>query len=149
MAHSFPTRRSSDLYAALDTKTGHVHGKTAARHTSADFVDFLGEVVGRCRPSQEIHIILDNLSAHKTPLVDEFLHQHRNVTLHFTPTYSSWLNQVESWFSKLQREVLDRGIFSSVADLRRKILRYIRLYAKTAKPFQWKYSDVKRRIRRW
>ena len=137
------------LYAALNPQTGDVLGQTATRHTSQAFVAFLGAVVETQSQDREIHIILDNLSAHKTPLVDEFLRQHRNVTLHFTPTYSSWLNQVESWFSKLQREVLDRGIFSSVADLRRKILRYIRLYAKTAKPFQWKYSDVKRRIRRW
>jgi transposase len=60
------------LYAALDTKTGRVHGKTAARHTSADFVDFLGEVVAQCRPKQEIHIILDNLSAYKTQAVRIF-----------------------------------------------------------------------------
>ena len=66
-----------------------------------------------------------------------------------TPTHSSWLNQVESWFSKLQRDVIDRGIFTSVADLKRKILRYIRLSQKTAKPFQWKYSDVRKRIPAW
>lgn len=76
--------------------------------------------------------------------------QHRqwppNLEFHFTPTYSSWLNQVESWFSKLQREVLDRGIFTSVANLRRKIMRYVRLYEKTAKPFRWKYADIRHRI---
>jgi transposase len=98
---------------------------------------------------REIHIILDNLSAHKTPLVRQFLAAHPNVQFHFTPTYSSWLNQVEIWFSKLQREVIDRGIFTSVADLRRKILRYIRLYAKSAKPFRWKYSDPAHRIHPW
>src|SRR5216684_81345 len=70
----------------------------AAHHTSADFVDFLGEVVAQCRPRQEIHIILDNLSAHKTQAVREFLETHPHVRLHFTPTYSSWLNQVELWF---------------------------------------------------
>ena len=94
-------------------------------------------------------VILDNFSAHKTDLVKNFLQQHSNVTLHFTPIYSSWLNQVESWFSKLQRDVIDRGIFTSVADLKRKILRYIRLYQKTAKPFRWKYSDVTKRIPVW
>jgi len=91
-------------------------------------------------------VILDNFSTHKTDLVKHFLQQHPNVNLHFTPTYSSWLNQVECWFSKLQRDVIDRGIFTSVADLRRKILRYIRLYQKTAKPFRWKYSDPRQRI---
>jgi hypothetical protein len=58
----------------------------------------------------------------------------------------SWLNQVEIWFSKLQRDVIDRGIFTSVADLRRKIMRYIRLYGKTAKPFRWKYADFRHRV---
>ncbi len=82
---------------------------------------------------------------HKAPKAWEFLVAHTNVEFHFTPTYSSWLNQVESWFSQLQREVIDRGIFTSVGDLRRKILRYVRLYGKTAKPFRWKYSDVTHR----
>ncbi len=68
------------------------------------------------------------------------------MKLHFTPTYSSWLNQVEIWFSKVERDVITRGIFTSVADLRRKLLRYIRLYSKSAKPFKWKYNDVRRRI---
>src|ERR1700693_670407 len=92
------------LYAALDTKTGRVHGKTAARHTSADFVDFLGEVVAQCRPRQEIHIILDNISAHKPQAVRAFLDTHPQVRLHFTPTYSSWLNQVQLWFAKIERD---------------------------------------------
>jgi transposase len=137
------------LYAALNPQTGQVIGQTAPRHTSQEFVTFLAEVVASQPPEREIHIILDNLSAHKTPLVGQFLAAHRHVQLHFTPTYSSWLNQVEIWFSKLQRDVIDRGIFTSVADLRRKIIRYIRLYAKSAKPFHWKYSDPRRRIQRW
>lgn len=137
------------LFAALNPHTGDVMGQTAARHTSVEFVAFLEEVVATGRPDQPIHIILDNLSVHKAPRVREFLDRHPHVHFHFTPTYSSWLNQVETWFSKLQRDVIDRGIFTSVADLRRKILRYIRLYAKTAKPFRWKYSDVRHRIRSW
>ena len=137
------------LYAALNPQTGQVIGQTAARHTSQEFVAFLEELVARQPAGQEIHVILDNFSTHKTELVKEFLQQHPNVNLHFTPTYSSWLNQVESWFSKLQRAVIDRGIFTSVNDLKRKILRYIRLYQKTAKPFQWKYSDVRKRIPAW
>ena len=117
------------LYAALNTQTGQVHGKTAARHTSQDFVEFLGEVVALCRPGQEIHIILDNLSAHKTKKVAAFLDQHPNLCLHFTPTYSSWLNQIELWFSKLQRDVIARGVFTSTADLARKLRRYINAYS--------------------
>lgn len=135
------------LFAALDVKSGKVHGKTAARHTSEEFVEFLGQVVGLCPPDQEIHIIVDNLSAHKTKKVSEFLESYPTVKLHFTPTYSSWLNQVEIWFARIEREVISRGVFTSVKDLARKLMRYIRLYSETAKPFRWKYSDVTRRIK--
>jgi hypothetical protein len=68
------------------------------------------------------------------------------VHLHFTPTYSSWLNQVEIWFAKIERDVIARGVFKSVRDLSKKLLRYIRHYNKTAKPIRWKYTDVSRRI---
>jgi transposase len=142
-------RLTLSLYAALNPQTGEVLGQTAARHTSQEFVGFLEEVVATQPAQREVHVILDNFSTHKTDLVQGFLQQHPNVSLHFTPTYSSWLNQVESWFSKLQRDVIDRGIFTSVADLKRKILRYIRLFQKTAKPFHWKYSDVRKRIPTW
>src|SRR5258706_15858798 len=135
------------LYAALDTKTGRVHGKTTARHTSADFVDFLGEVVSQCRPEQEIHIILDNLSAHKTQAVRDFLDAHPQVRLHFTPTYSSWLNHVELWFAKIERDVIARGVFTSVPDLARKLRRYINAYSANAQPIRWKYSHVTHLIR--
>lgn len=147
--HGFEYKRNGtlSLYAALNTKTGQVQGKTARRHTSREFVDFLQQVVGACQPEREIHIILDNLSAHKTKLVAAFLDQHPNVKLHFTPTYSSWLNQVELWFSKVQRDVIARGVFTSTADLARKLRRYINAYSKTAKPIRWKYSNPSRRIR--
>jgi transposase len=134
------------LYAALDVKSGKVHGKTTERHTSDEFVDFLGQVVGLCKPKQEVHIIVDNLSAHKTPKVAEFLASHPEVRLHFTPTYSSWLNQVEIWFARIERDVIARGIFTSVRDLARKLMRYVRAYSKNAKPFRWKYSNPKKRI---
>jgi transposase len=134
------------LYAALDVKTGKVHGKTAGRHTSEEFVAFLDEVVALCAPGQEIHVIADNLSAHKTAKVAAFLESHPHVQLHFTPTYSSWLNQVEIWFARIEREVIARGVFTSVKDLSRKLMRYIRAYSKTARPFRWKYSNLKHRI---
>jgi transposase len=134
------------LYAALDVRSGKVHGKTATRHTSDEFVDFLHHVVGLCQSKQEIHVILDNLSAHKTQKVAGFLRDHPNVKLHFTPTYSSWLNQLEIWFSRIERDVIARGVFTSVRDLARKLIRYIRAYSKTARPFQWKYADVRRRV---
>ena len=120
--HGFEYKRHGtlSLYAALNIQTGDVVGRTTARHTSQDFVGFLGEVVATCEPDQEIHVILDNLSGHKTKLVAAFLDEHPNVKLDFTPTYSSWLNQVELWFSKVQRDVLLRGIFTSITDLGRR-----------------------------
>jgi transposase len=91
-------------------------------------------------------VIADNLSAHKTGQVKEFLEAHPKVHLHFTPTYSSWLNQVELWFSKIERDVIARGVFTSVPDLKRKLMRYIREYNKAPKTVKWKYFDPKRRI---
>lgn len=134
------------LYAALDTKTGEVIGRTAARHTSQEFVAFLSDIVASQPRTQEIHIIVDNFSAHKTKLVKEFLQSHSKVKLHYTPTYSSWLNQVEIWFAKIERDVIARGVFSSVTDLKRKIMRYIRHYNKASQPIKWKYTDLSNRI---
>lgn len=126
-------------------KTGKVHGMTAPRHTSQQFIAFLEGLVKRTR-AKEIHVVLDNLSAHKTKDVELFLKAHPRVRLHFTPTYSSWLNQVELWFAKIQRDVIARGVFTSVADLGRKLRHYIRAYSKSAKPFRWTYTDPTRRI---
>ena len=134
------------LYAAFNTKTGEVLGKTAARHTSAEFVAFLADIVAHQPRRKEIHVICDNLSAHKTEAVDEFLAKHLNVRLHYTPTYSSWLNQVEIWFAKIERDVIARGVFSSVPDLKRKLMRYIRQYNLAPKPVKWVYRDPAHRI---
>src|SRR5271157_4230337 len=87
------------LFAAFNTKTGVVLCKTAARHTSSESVAFLTDIVVNQPRGKEIHVIADNLSAHKTGQVKAFLEAHPKVHLHFTPTYSSWLNQVELWFS--------------------------------------------------
>jgi transposase len=123
-----------------------VLGKTASRHTSAEFVAFLTDIVVNQPRGKEIHVIADNLSAHKTKLVEQFLADHPKVHRHFTPTYSSWLNQVELWFAKIERHVIARGVFTSVPDLRRKLMRYIRQYNKVPKPVKWKYFDPTRRI---
>jgi transposase len=134
------------LYAAFNTKTGEVLGKTASRHTSAEFVAFLADIVANQPRGKEIHVIADNLSAHKSPTVKEFLAKHPKVQLHFTPTYSSWLNQVELWFAKIERDVIARGVFTSVPDLKRKLMRYIRHYNQAPKTVKWKYFDPSRRI---
>jgi len=134
------------LYAAFNTKTGEVIGKTTERHTSEQFVAFLTDLVVTQPRGREIHVIADNLSAHKTNRVTEFLQTYTNVHMHFTPTYSSWLNQVELWFAKIERDVIARGIFTSRHDLKRKLMRYIRNYNQSAKPVKWKYTDPRHRI---
>jgi len=147
--HGFEYHRHGtlSLYAALETATGRVHGKTAGRHTSQDFVAFLKEVVALCPGGQQIHIILDNLWAHKTILVREFVEQNPHVRFHFTPTYSSWLNQVELWFAKngarshrTRRLHFCRRSGSQAATLHQCLVSQRQTY-------QWKYSDPVRRIR--
>jgi transposase len=135
------------LFAALNVGTGEVEGMTAARHTSNDFVAFLDRVIARQPKRREIHLIADNLSAHKTKAVQAWLAAHPRVHMHYTPTYSSWLNQVELWFAKIERECIARGIFTSTADLRRKLMHYIRTHNKHCHPFVWSYSDPSHRIR--
>lgn len=146
--HGFEYKRHGtlSLYAAFNTQTGEVLGRTARQHTSAEFVAFLTDLVVNQPRRKEIHVIADNLSTHKTELVQAFLAEHPTVHLHFTPTYSSWLNQVELWFAKIERDVIARGVFTSVADLKRKLMRYIRQYNKAPKTVKWKYFDPTRRI---
>src|SRR6266567_2454191 len=134
------------LFAALNTRTGEIVGQTVPRHTSAAFVEFLADVVATQPRRREIHVIADNLSTHKTKDVQAFLTAHPSVHLHFTPTYSSWLNQVELWFAKIERDLLARGIFTSVPDLARKIRRYIARYNINPKPIRWTYSNPAHRI---
>jgi transposase len=135
------------LYAAFNTKTGEVLGKTVRRHTSQEFVAFLEKLVATNKRKREIHVILDNLSAHKTKRVEEFLDNNSKVKLHFTPTYSSWLNQVELWFSKIERDLIYRGVFKSTHDLTRQIMKYIRKYNDDPRPVKWTYDEPSRRIK--
>ena len=150
-SHGFEYKRNGtlSLFAALNTATGEVLGKTAARHTSEQFVTFLQEVLASQPEQREIHVICDNVSSHKTELVQSFLAEHAHVQIHYTPTYSSWLNQVENWFSRIQRDVISRGIFTSVKDLDKKLMRYIRAHNKDPKPIKWKYDDPNRRHRQF
>jgi len=134
------------LLAALEVQTGKVQGRCVARHTSQEFVRFLDEAVlgQRRRP---VHLILDNLATHKTAAVHAWLAKHPQVQLHFTPTYSSWLNQVEIWLGMITRDCIRRGVFQSVPDLVHKIMTYVRLYNRNAQPFRWTYRNPRKRIR--
>jgi transposase len=147
--HGFEYVRNGtlSLYAALEVATGRVKGKATERHTSLEFLQFMDELVKDEPSEREIHVVLDNQSTHKTNAVKAWLEAHPNVQFHFTPTYSSWLNQVEIWFSKIERDLIARGIFTSKADLRRKLMQYIRAHNTSCRPFNWRHYDPKRRIR--
>ena len=134
------------LLAALEVHTGKVHGRCVARHTSQEFVRFLDEAV-LAQQRRPVHLILDNLSTHKTAAVRAWLAKHPQVQLHFTPTYSSWLNQVEIWLGMITRDCIRRGVFQSLPDLVNKIMAYVRQYNRNAQPFRWTYRNPRKRIR--
>ncbi|MGF6658624.1 transposase [Paraburkholderia atlantica] len=132
-SHGFEYKRHGtlSLFGALNVATGEVLGKTAPRHTSAQFVAFLIELVSAQSGGKEIHVIWDNVSSHKTDAVQTFLADHPKVSIHCTPTYSSWLNPVENWFARIQRDAIARGVFTGTKDLDKKLMRYIRQYSAT------------------
>jgi transposase len=145
MMPGVPERRSFDyvrhgtvdLFAALNIATGKVISKLSAQHRAVDFRDFLDQIDRQAGPSLDIHVICDNLSAHKAPVVHKWLLAHPRFQLHFTPTYSSWINQVERWLAELQRRCLERGVFCSLDDLTAALENWIKTWNDDARPFKW------------
>ena len=125
MMPGVPERRSFDdvrhgtidLFAALNIATGTVIGKLSAQHRAVDFRDFLDQIDRQTDPALAVHVICDNLSTHKAPPVQRWLLAHPRFVLHFTPTYASWINQVERWLAEFQRRCLERGVFCSLDEL--------------------------------
>lgn len=136
--HDYKRNGTTSLYAAFNTLTGKVTGKTVDRTNGKEFLSFLKLLNRRTRADWELHIILDNLSAHKTQAIRDWVASHPRIHLHFTPTSSSWLNAVEGWFAQLERRALYRGVFTSVAALKAELQRFIKVHnAESAKPFKW------------
>ena len=136
--HDYKRHGTASLYAAFNTLTGKVIGKVAKRTNSKAFLSFLKLLDRRTHPERELHIILDNLSAHKTKAVQDWVASRPRIHLHFTPTSSSWLNAVEGWFAQLERRALYRGVFTSVPDLKAELERFIKVHnADSAKAFTW------------
>lgn len=128
------------LLAALAVHSGKVTGRCVERNDHATFLRFL-KALYRAHPRTELHVILDNLSVHKHAEVLDWASRRRRLTLHFTPTYASWLNQVEIWFGIFARDVLKDGVWHSKAELIAQIMTYIRSYSEQrAKPFRWTYT---------
>ncbi|MFE9644905.1 IS630 family transposase [Streptomyces sp. NPDC006365] len=145
MMPGVPERRSFDyvrhgtvdLFAALNTATGKVIGKLSAQHRAVDFRDFLDEIDRQSEPGLAVHVICDNLCAHKAPVVRKWLLAHPRFELHFTPTYSSWINQAERWFAELERRCLERGVFCSLDELKTALEDWIKTWNEDARPFKW------------
>ena len=135
--HNYIRRGTLDLFAALNVATGEVIAKTTRQHRAQDFVAFLREIDGRVSPELDVHVVLDNLSAHKAPAVMRWGARHPRFHFHFVPTYSSWLNLVERFFGLLTVHALQRGSHTSVPDLRGAILAYVEAHNEEGKPFQW------------
>ena len=142
--HDYKRNGTTSLYAAFDILSGEVIAKVTDRHRAKEFIEFLQQVEKSTPKDKELHIILDNVSSHKTADVNEWLKKHPRVHFHFTPTSASWLNAVEGWFAQLERRALYRGVFTSVKELKDEIKRYVKVHNKySAKPFKWTKSAEK------
>lgn len=135
--HNYIRRGTLDLFAALNVATGEVIARTKKQHRSEDFVSFLREIDRSVDDDLDVHIIADNLSAHKSPKVNRWLVRHPRFHLHFVPTYSSWLNLVERFFGLLTEHALRRGSHPSVLQLRQAILDYVEAHNERPRPFRW------------
>lgn len=135
--HNYIRHGTLDLFAALNVATGEVLARCKQQHRASDFVSFLNEIVDSVDPSLEIHVVLDNLSAHKAPAVHRWLLRHPRVQFHFTPTYSSWLNLIERFFGLLTEQALKRGSHTSIPQLRAAIAAYVEAHNENNKPFKW------------
>jgi len=135
--HNYIRNGTLDLFAALNVATGEVLARCKQKHRALDFVTFLREIDESVEPDLQVHVVLDNLSAHKAPAVHRWLLRHPRFHFHFTPTYSSWLNLVERFFGLLTEKALKRGSHTSTTQLREAILEYVEAHNENGKPFKW------------
>ncbi|MGA2422212.1 MAG: IS630 family transposase [Candidatus Acidiferrum sp.] len=139
-SHCYTRHGTTTLFAALEVTSGLVKTAHYQRRRRREFLDFMNEIVTANR-DREIHVVLDNLNTHK-PKEDRWLKRHAHVHFHFIPTYSSWLNQVECWFSILSRQALRGASFTSARQLRQAIDDFVTVYNQKAAPFEWKKTVV-------
>ena len=136
-SHDYVRNGTADLYAALDVASGQVITQMTDQHRAIEFRAFLN-LINRTVPDDlAVHVVCDNASTHKAPEIVRWLQRHRRFTLHYTPTYSSWLNQVERWFSELTTKKLRRSTHHSVAELRNDINNWVEHWNQNPRPFVW------------
>jgi len=137
VTHDYVRHGTTTLFAALDIANGQVLTDCKPRHRHQEFLDFLRTIEANVPKKLDIHIVLDNYGSHKHPKVKAWLAGKPRYHIHFTPTYSSWLNQVERWFGLITQRAIRRGSFSSVKELVQKIEEFVKHHNRTAKPFIW------------
>ena len=137
MTHDYKRNGTTTLFAALDVLTGKVIGQCLPRHRHEEFLKFLKTIDAQVPRGLQVHLILDNYSTHKHDAVQRWLRRHKRFHMHFTPTSSSWLNQVERWFRDLTDKNLRRGIFGSVPELIASIEDYLAAHNDDPKPYLW------------
>ncbi len=135
--HDYVRNGTTNLYAALDTASGKVIAEMTPRHRAEEFRKFLNLIERSVPEGLDVHVVLDNSSTHKTPQIRHWLARHPRFTLHFTPTYSSWLNLVERWFAELTTKWIKRSSHRSVRDLTASIKTWIANWNDDPKPYVW------------
>ena len=137
VTHDYVRHGTTTLFAALDIVSGHVLTSCKRRHRHQEYLAFLKEVDQSVPRKLDIHLVVDNYATHKHPRVKQWLAAHPRYHVHYTPTYASWLNQVEIWFNLITQRAIRRGTFRSVKDLITKIDNYVQQYNPKATPFVW------------
>ena len=136
-SHDYVRHGTTSLFAALDIATGKVIGEVHRRHRAEEFKKFLDTIDQSVPPALDVHLILDNLSTHKTPAIKRWFSRRPRFHLHFTPTSASWINLVERWFGLLTERQLRRGVHRSTRALERAIKEFLEVHNADPKPFIW------------
>jgi transposase len=135
--HDYKRHGTTSLFAALELKTNRVIGQLHRRHRSQEFRQFLNTIEANVPAELQVHIVMDNYGTHKTATIRNWFAKRPRFHVHFTPTYGSWINLVERWFSEITNKRIRRGIFRSLKELETAIREYITLHNQDPKPFTW------------
>jgi transposase len=149
--HDYERHGTTTLFAALNVLEGTIIAECQPKHRHQEFLRFLNRIEASTDPAVDIHLVLDNYGTHKHPEVKAWLAERPRYHAHFTPTSSSWLNQVERWFAEITRKRIRRGTFRSVRDLVKAIKDYVRHYNNNPRPFHWiaSASQVIRKVNKY
>jgi putative transposase len=137
VTHDYRRHDTTTLFAALDIATGQVLSRCKTRHRHQEYLGFLKQIESNVPQDLAVHLVVDNYGTHKHPTIKRWLAIHDRFQVHYTPTYASWLNQVEIWFNLITQRAIRRGTFRSVKELVSKIDEFVQNYNAQAQPFVW------------